>query len=311
MRNAFVDSVYELAAVDPRVNLIVGDLGFSVVERFAGDYPKQFLNAGVAEQNMAGVAAGMALSGRIVFIYSIANFPTMRCLEQIRNDICYHKVNVKIVSVGAGVAYGGLGMSHHATEDISVMRALPEMRVVVPADPIETKFATRAIAELDGPVYLRLGKAGETVIHNGDIKFEIGRAITVKNGADVAIIGSGSVLKECVEAAAELEQRKISARVISMHTIKPLDAETVRAAAKETKLVVSVEEHNTIGGLGGAISEVLSGMGCHAPLIKIGIPDTFCRIAGSRDYLRAQFGVNSNQIAAKIINFLLKNDGNT
>lgn len=300
MRNSFVDALHELAGKDSRINLVVGDLGFSVVEKFAQDYPAQFLNAGVAEQNMTGVAAGLAITGRIVFTYSIANFPTLRCLEQIRNDVCYHKANVKIVSVGAGVAYGSLGMSHHATEDMAVMRALPEMRVVAPADPVETILAARAIAETEGPFYLRLGKAGEAVIHPGKIDFKLGRAIQLRPGKDAAIIACGSVLQVCVKAAEILAAEGISARVLSMHTIKPIDREAVLSAATETRAIVTVEEHNVVGGLGSAVAEVLSESRAHPPLCRIGVPDIFCRRAGSQAFLREECGITADAIAKAV-----------
>src|ERR1700674_158007 len=174
MRAAFFRALMDVASNDQRITLIVGDLGFGVVEPFAKQFPAQFLNAGVAEQNMTGVAAGMALMGRVVFTYSIANFPTLRCLEQIRNDVCYHRANVKIVALGGGFAYGALGMTHHATEDLAILRALPEMTVIAPGDPIETVHATRAIASTPGPVYLRLGRAGEAAIHTGPLEFQLG-----------------------------------------------------------------------------------------------------------------------------------------
>src|ERR1700674_786827 len=174
MRTAFFTALLEAAGDDPRINLVTADLGFGVVEPFAKRFPDRFLNVGVAEQNMTGIAAGLAMSGKTVFTYSIANFPTLRCLEQIRNDVCYHRADVKVVTVGGGFSYGALGMTHHATEDLAIMRALPEMTVIAPGDPIETVHATRAIASTPGPVYLRLGRAGEAAIHTGPLEFQLG-----------------------------------------------------------------------------------------------------------------------------------------
>src|SRR2546423_4713749 len=188
MRNAFLDTLYELALNDDRIVFITGDLGFRVVEKFMENIPKQFLNAGVAEQNMTGIAAGMALSGKISFTYSIANFPTLRCLEQIRNDVCYHDANVKVVSVGGGFTYGAMGATHHAIEDLAVMRALPCLVVVAPGDPVEARAATRAIIAHSGPCYLRLGKAGEPVVHTSAIDFELGKAICMREGTDATLI---------------------------------------------------------------------------------------------------------------------------
>src|SRR5437667_1620165 len=177
MRSAFFDTLVRLAEDDERITLVVGDLGFGVIEPFARRFPDRFLNAGVAEQNLTGIAAGMALSGKIVFTYSIANFPTLRCLEQIRNDVCYHEANVKIVAVGGGFAYGALGMTHHATEDLAIMRTLPGMVVVAPGDPVEAELATRAVVRDSRPCYLSLGRAGEPTVHPRGVSFQLGRAI--------------------------------------------------------------------------------------------------------------------------------------
>ena len=224
MRTAFLETLFELAKADERIVFLTGDLGFSVIEPFAQALPKQFVNAGVAEQNMTAIAAGMALSGKIALTYSIANFPTLRCLEHIRNDVCYHEANVKIVAVGGGFAYGALGASHHATEELGVMRMMPGMTVVAPADPIEARLATRAIVAHPGPCYIRLGKAGEPNVHEGAIDFKLGRAIQLRDGKDVTLISTGGMLKAAVGVARRLAERGVEARVLSMHTLKPLDA---------------------------------------------------------------------------------------
>ena len=213
MRTAFIETLFESAQKDERIVLVVGDLGFGVVTRFMQELPKQFVNAGVAEQNMTGLATGMALAGKVVFTYSIANFPTLRCLEQIRNDVCYHNANVKIVAIGAGMAYGPLGNSHHATEDIAIMRSLPNMTIVAPNDPVETRLAIPAIVEHQGPCYLRLGRAGEPTVHIANIEFQLGRAITLREGNDLAIIATGGLLKNALIAADNLIRQGIRARV--------------------------------------------------------------------------------------------------
>jgi len=298
MRTAFLKTLEELAGKDPRITLVVGDLGFTVIEPFREKYPNQFVNAGVAEQNMTGMAVGMALAGRIVFTYSIANFPTLRCIEQIRNDACYHKANVKVVSVGGGYAYGALGSTHHATEDIAMMRALPGMVVVAPGDPAEADGATRAVAEHDGTCYLRLGKAGEPAVHTGPINFELGRAITLRKGGDITIVSTGGMLHSCAAAAAGLEKDGIQARVLSMHTVKPLDTEAVLKAAKETRGIMTVEEHSVTGGLGSAVAECLAQSGLHAPFKIIGLPDAFCREVGGQEYLRNRAGLSVESLIA-------------
>jgi transketolase len=293
MRTAFIETLFELAQADERITLVVGDLGFGVVECFMRELPKQFVNAGVAEQNMTGLAVGMALSGKIVFTYSIANFPTLRCLEQIRNDVCYHNANVKIVAVGGGMAYGSLGISHHATEDIAIMRALPNMVVVVPGDPVEARLATHAVAGWNGPCYLRLGRAGEPAVHSCNPEFQLGRAITVRDGNDLTLIVTGGLLSQAVAAADVLAGRGIHARVLSMHTVKPLDTEAVLKAARDTPAIITVEEHSVIGGLGGAVAEVLMESDVRPVAFRrIGLNDTFSSKVGSQDYLWAEYGLD-------------------
>jgi len=294
MRTAFIETLFELAQADERITLIVGDLGFGVVTPFMEHLPKQFVNAGVAEQNMTGLAVGMALSGKIVFTYSIANFPTLRCLEQVRNDVCYHNANVKIVAVGGGMAYGSLGISHHATEDIAIMRALPNMVVVAPGDPVEARLATRAVAAWDGPCYLRLGRDGEPTVHLYEPEFRLGRAITVRDGSDLTLIVTGSLLSEAVAAAHMLAGRGIHARVLSMPTVKPLDTEAVLKAARDTPAIITVEEHSIIGGLGGAVAEVLVESDVRPAAFKrIGLKDVFSSKVGDQRYLRPEYGLDA------------------
>ena len=301
MRTAFIETLVELARRDSRIVLIVGDLGFGVVERFSQALPAQFVNAGVAEQNMTGLAAGMALGGKTVFTYSIANFPVVRCLEQIRNDVCYHNASVKIVAVGGGFAYGALGYSHHATEDIAFMRALPAMTVVAPNDPVEAELATRAVAALPGPCYLRLGRAGEPRVHESLPEFSLGRAITMRDGRHVAILATGGLLTTALAAADVLGGSGISARVLSVHTIKPLDVDAVLRAAAETDALVTLEEHSIIGGLGGAVAEVVLEAAIRPRAFKrIGVADSRLAAVGDRDYLRACAGLDVQSVTATI-----------
>lgn len=298
MRTAFIKTLIDLAAADDRIVFITGDLGFGVVEPFAQRFPRRFLNAGIAEQNMTGIAAGMALSGRIVFTYSIGNFPTLRCVEQIRNDVCGHNANVKIVSVGAGLAYGALGSSHHATEDIAVMRALPNMVVLSPADDIEAELATRAASAHPGPAYLRLGRATEPPVHSGKIAFEIGKAIQLTDGGDVALLASGSMVHLSLHAARVLRENGVQSRVLSMHSIKPLDENAILSAASETGAIVTVEEHSAIGGLGSAVAELLAEHpDCAIPFRRIAIPSTFLSRVGSQQYLRNACSLSVSGIA--------------
>jgi transketolase len=243
--------------------------------------------------------------GRVVFTYSIANFPTLRCLEQIRNDVCYHRTNVKIVALGGGFAYGALGVTHHATEDLAVMRSLPEMTVVAPGDPIEAELATRAIIAHPGPCYLRLGRAGEPVLHDSGVDFELGKAIQLRDGTDLTIISTGGMLATALDAATQLDVRGISSRVLSMHTLKPLDEDAIAAAARETGAILTLEEHSRIGGLGGAVAEVLAEIeGIHVPFRRIGLPPGFAPLAGSQEYLRAAHGLGAESVVQTVLNLL-------
>ncbi len=301
MRGAFFRALLEIAEEDERVCLVVGDLGFGVVEEFARRFPKRFLNAGVAEQNMTGLAAGMALSGHIVFTYSIANFPILRCLEQVRNDVCYHNANVKIVAVGGGLAYGSLGASHHATEDLAIMRALPRMVVVAPGDPVETAAATRAVTVQAGPCYLRLGRAGEAKVHQTDIDFHLGKAIEARAGTDLTIISTGGMLATAMRVAELLEQSGTQARILSMHTVKPLDTASIEKGVRETGAIFTLEEHSLVGGLGGAVAEFLAETS-EPPVIfkRFGLPSEFSSFVGSQEYIRGRHGLSGEALAVAI-----------
>ncbi len=292
MRTAFIRTLMELAARDERIWLLTGDLGFSVLEVFEQQFGGRYVNVGVAEQNLTGIAAGLASGGKVVFTYSIANFPTLRCLEQIRNDVCYHSLSVKVVSVGGGYAYGPQGYTHHGLEDLAIMRALPNMTVVAPGDPIEAALAVRAIVERPGPCYLRLGKAGEPVVHTSAPDFAIGRALRIREGTDVTLISTGGMLRQTVDVAEKLAaEEKIQARVLSMHTLKPLDVEAVASAFGQTGGVVTVEEHSVIGGLGSAVADAIAeNGGSLKPFRKWGVPDHLSRRIGSQRFLREQVG---------------------
>jgi transketolase len=301
MRNAFLDTLFELAKQDERIVFITGDLGYRVVEKLMEQRPLQFLNAGVAEQNMTGIAAGMALSGKIAFTYSIANFPTLRCLEQIRNDVCYHDANVKVISVGGGLAYGAMSVTHHAVEDLGVMRCLPNMTVIAPGDPVETRAATRAIVAHNGPCYLRLGKAGEPTIHKGPIEFRIGKAIRLREGRDVTILSTGGMLQTAIKTADLLAAAGIEARVSSMHTLKPLDVFEIESAVLETSALFTLEEHSVIGGLGSAVAEVMAEAAWpKIPFKRLGLPSMFSPHIGGQEYLLKQHGLNEAAVAASI-----------
>lgn len=305
MRDTFVKTLIEEAKKDKNIELVTGDLGFGVLKPYFEQLPNQFTNAGIAEQNMTGVAAGMALCGKTVFTYSIGNFPTLRCIEQIRNDCAYPHANVKIVCVGGGFVYGSLGMSHQATEDIAMLRALPEVTVVCPGDLVEAAEATKAIAHTPGTVYLRLGRGGEKRVHNKIDNFQIGKAIKIREAkADcnkkVALFSTGAILDEVTEAAGILEKEGIGVEEYSFHTVKPIDKDVILDCANRYDYIVTVEEHNVIGGFASAVSEVITDSDENVSLIKIGLNDEYCSKVGNQKYLRAQYGMTAQDIVKKV-----------
>lgn len=305
MRDTFVKTLIEEAKKDSNIELVTGDLGFGVLKPYFEQLPNQFTNAGIAEQSMTGIAAGMALCGKTVFTYSIGNFPTLRCIEQIRNDCAYPHANVKIVCVGGGFVYGSLGMSHQATEDIAIMRALPEVTVVCPGDLVEAAEATKAIAHIPGTVYLRLGRGGEKRIHDKIENFQIGKAIKIQDAKDdcdkkVALFSTGAILDEATDAAKMLEEAGIGVEEYSFHTVKPIDKDVILDCAKRYDYIVTVEEHNVVGGFASAVSEVITDSDEKAKLIKIGLNDEYCSKVGNQKYLRAQYGMVAEDIVNKV-----------
>ncbi len=300
MRDCFVAALLEYARRDPRIMLVTGDLGFGVLDKFSSQLPRQYLNAGVAEQNMTGVAAGMALEGRTVFTYSIANFPTLRCLEQIRNDVCYHDANVKVVAIGGGFSYGALGMSHHATEDVAILRALPGISVYAPCDEIETRALTELMVTEKGPAYLRLDKSKVGILEGADA-FTPGRLRRLRRGARVAIITYGGIAAEALTAAGALASEGVDCALFSAHTLKPFDTEGLLAIAREYEVLVTVEEHVRTGGIGSLVADVLIDAGVYPRTFRrVALPDQYCAIVGSQEYLRAQLGLNAASIAASV-----------
>ncbi len=301
MRDTFVRTLIDLAKANKNIELITGDLGFGVLKPFWEQLPDQFTDIGIAEQNMTTVAAGMALEGKTVFTYSIGNFPTLRCLEQIRNDCAYHHANVKIVCVGGGLVYGSLGMSHHATEDLAILRALPDVVVMAPADLVEAEEATRAIAAYPGTCYLRLGRGGEKRIHEKIDAFQIGKAIKVRNGKDIAIFSTGAIFEEVDEAREILKNRGYSPAVYTFPTVKPIDRDVINDCSEKFDLIVTCEEHNIVGGFGGAVAEIMAEKGNRkASLLRVGLNDTYASVVGNQKYLRDQYGLSACKIADKI-----------
>lgn len=301
MRDTFVRTLVELAKENDNIELITGDLGFGVLKPYWEAVPNQFTNAGIAEQNMTTVAAGMALEGKTVFTYSIGNFPTLRCLEQIRNDCAYHHADVKIVCVGGGFVYGSLGMSHQAMEELAILRALPDMVVMAPGDAMEAEAAVRAIAAYPGTCYLRLGRGGEQRIHEKIEKFEIGKALKVKDGKKIALLSTGAIYDEVKGAYDILVKKGYAPAVYTFPTVKPLDVEAIKMCAEEYELIVTCEEHSVIGGFGSAVAEVMAEMKDRkATLLRIGLHDQYATLVGNQKYLREKYGMSAEGIAEQI-----------
>ena len=305
MRDAFTRALMREAAKDPKLTLVTGDLGFGVLKPFWETYPEQFINAGIAEQAMTGLAAGLARTGRTVLTYSIGNFPTLRCLEQIRNDCAYHDANVKVVCVGGGFVYGSLGMSHHATEDMAILRALPGVTVFTPGDPHEVEAIVPVMLKTPGTCYLRLGRGGEPYLHEGPLEdWQIPKALTLREGTDVALLSAGGIMTQTLSAAGLLAEKGISAEVVSFPCIKPIDTEKIAQLASRFRHIVTVEEHSIVGGFGSAVSEVLAEMGAGCRLHRIGMPDVYSCIVGTQQYLRGEYQMDDKAICARTLEWL-------
>ena len=292
MRNTFIKYLTEQARFDKRIFVITPDLGFSVLEKFRDEFPDRFLNTGIAEQNAIGIAAGLALSGKLVYVYSITPFVTMRCFEQVRLDIAYMKTNVRLVGVGAGLSYGAAGATHHAIEDIAIMRALPNMVVCCPGDPIEVRELVRQSFNFNGPIYFRLGKNGEPNIHNKETDIKIGQAIKITEGDDMTLITTGNMLEQGYHWMRQLKEQGKSITLLSMPTVKPIDREAIIKIINKGAPIVTLEEHNIIGGLGSAVAEIIAESGKGVKLVRRAIPDVFSHYVGSQSFLRKQFGLD-------------------
>lgn len=306
MRDHFIKRLCALALQDKRIVLITGDLGFAVFDKYQKECPEQFINAGVAEQNMTSMATGMALQGKIVFTYSIGNFSTLRCLEQIRNDACYHGANVKVISVGGGFSYGSLGISHHATEDIAILRALPDLTVVAPSGLWEAEELTESIAYHPGACYMRLDKSFGNDQPATNEKIEIGKARKLREGKDCSFIVCGGILEEVQKASDMLSANGIEAGILSSHTISPLDKKSILDATASGS-IITVEEHTISGGLGGAVAETLMDAGVHPEkFLRIGLNACFSSIVGSQSYLRERYGLSASHITSRVMKLLNK-----
>lgn len=298
MRTAFIEQLIKEARKNTKIFLLVGDLGFNVVEPFAKEFPDRFINVGICEQNMASIAGGLAMNGYIVYCYSIGNFPTLRCIEQIRNDIVYYKSNVRIVAVGAGYAYGSQGVSHHATEDIGMMRTLPYMTICTPSDPIEAKMITTLSSTYEGPMYIRLGKAGEKIFHTSDIKnYHIGDLLPLFTSPQnkTIVLTGGSIIDVVIDT---IKEKTLPYDVYTIPVVKPINKSQLCQLAEEYDNIIVIEEHQKSAGIGSAIIESLSdsfyeGKLSHYPKIKrIAINDEFLNVVGNQKYLRELSNLN-------------------
>ncbi|MBT7080160.1 MAG: transketolase [Chloroflexi bacterium] len=304
MRNAFADELTTLAGSDERVVLLSGDIGNRLFDKFKSVDNNRFYNCGIAEANMMGVAAGMALSGLRPFVYTIAPFATTRCFEQIRVDVCYHKAPVVIVGTGSGLSYAELGPTHHSLEDLAIMRTLPGMNVYAPCDTIELRLIMREVMQSNSPAYIRIGKKGEPDIHSAPPKLNLGKAIVVRPGEQVTLLTVGNMVAESLKAAEYLAQQGVEAEVVSFHTVKPLDQVYLSQAMERFSLLVTVEEHSRVGGFGSAVAEWFMAEGRMAPLMSFGTEDEFMHEVGHQAYARKRYGLAAQNLSEKIMSRL-------
>ena len=306
MRTTFIKTLIELAKKDKDIILLTADMGFGVFEEFKQLFPERYYNVGIAEQNMIGMAAGLAITGKKVYVYSIIPFLTMRAFEQIRVDICYQNLNVKLIGVGGGVAYGPAGATHHAIEDIAIMRSLPNMSVIAPGDPIEVESLLYALANNNSPAYIRLSKNNEKIIHKEDKNIELGKISTIKLGKDKCILSTGNMLELGEKIYQEyLKDYNQDISLYSVHTVKPIDKNKIEEIALKYKKIIILEEHNIYGGLYSSVMEVLGfniSKYNNLEIIPIAIEDKFTSIVGDQEFIRNSYGITSEKIIDKLKN---------
>lgn len=300
MQKAYLMALYELAAKDKRVLSLLADSGTGYDELFRREFPDQLIDFGIAEEHMVGAAAGMASCGKIPFVYTAGAFLAYRSFEFIRDDICLQNLNVKIAGMGSGLAWSTLGPTHHTTEDISVLRALPNLTIFSPACPREVAKAVNAAYEIEGPVYIRIGMNAEPDIYGQDYDFETGKNILLRKGSAAAIFTTGSIASEALRAVELLQEKGISASLYQVHTIKPFDVQSVLDAAASHRVLITVEEHNIYGGLGGIVSEVVAEHGLSVKVKRIGLPDIFAKGYGTHAQVRQQNGLDAESICKSI-----------
>lgn len=296
-REAYGDTLIELGKENKDIVVLDADLAASTMTcKFGREFSSRFYNVGIAEQNMMGIAAGLALDGKIPFVSTFAVFASMRASEQVRTSIAYPQINVKIVTTHSGLSIGTAGATHFCEEDLAIMRAIPNMTVIAPADAIQTRLAVKAAAKYAGPVYIRLGRGDSPVVYK-ELDYEIGKAVTLCEGRDITFIATGVMVYRALKAAQKLRELNVSVRVIDMHTVKPLDVETVRQAARDTKAIITLEEHNVFGGLGSAVAEVIAEGQDKVVVKRLGIPDVFGDIANA-EQLWDSYGMSVENVCA-------------
>ena len=301
MRTGVIKTIHDYMSENENSFFLTGDLGYCALEEIQNDFPKRFLNVGIAEQNMIGIATGLALSGKKVFVYSIIPFITMRCYEQIRNDICYHNADVTILGVGSGLSYGILSSTHFALEDIAILRPLPNMRIFSPVDEKEACEGLKSYFETTSPLYVRIGKKEEPIINSYSYKFKQDKVVELRPGSDVVMFSTGTITEEVLKAADKLASHGISTQIININSVKPLDRDSIIKSIKNKKLAVSVEEHYIIGGIGSAIAEIIAEENLPTPLIRLGVKDEFMSQSGSQEYLRKLCLIDALSIVEKTI----------
>ena len=308
MRKAFFQTLEEYARKDKRIFMLLADLGVKFFQNFKNIDSKRFLNVGIAEANMIDVAAGLAMSGKNVYCYSITPFLIDKALEQIKIDLCYNKLNVKLLGAGSGFVYGAEGVTHHALTDLAVMRSLPNMTVVAPGDSLEAEALSKASVDFQGPLFIRFGRDIDPIVHKKNFHFEIGRGIVVKEGKDICLIAIGTMLYPGKMVCDILEKQKLNPSLISFHTLKPLDKELVEDCSKKYKAIFTIEEHNIIGGLGSAVAEILAEINYSGIFYRFGIPDKFSNEfgIGGPDYLLEKTGLTPEKISEIILTEIKK-----
>lgn len=306
MRNTFVKTLIKLAEQDERVFVITPDLGFSVLEEFEEKFPTRFLNVGIAEANAVSIASGLALSGKVVYVYSIMPFVTMRPYEQIRVDVAYMNTNVRLIGVGAGVTYGPAGATHHSIEDIAIMRALPNMTVFSPCDPYEVEKITTESLNHQGPMYFRLAKKGEPIISDTAIQPTIGKAnyISQNENSKIAILFTGNASDIALDVSKGLEKKGFVVDVVSMHSLKPFDYQTLEKIVSSQNYIYTIEEHSIIGGLGSIVAEFIAESKHNPKFKRFGLPDEYSHYVGSQNFIREKFGFESKSIVQSILELL-------